>query len=58
MKSAQDHSELKQALVTTLRHCKVCNRETPHEILSGGGCVAKICIPCLENSKRYELDRD
>jgi hypothetical protein len=47
-----------QIQAKTIRHCKVCMKETPHEILSGGGCVAKICVPCLERSQRWELDRD
>jgi len=42
----------------TIRYCKVCRRETPHEILAGSGVVAKVCIPCLEQTERYELDRD
>ena len=41
-----------------VRFCRVCQKETPHEIRSGCGLVAKICIPCLEHSMMNELVRD
>lgn len=42
----------------TLRFCKVCQRETPHLIYSGGSVIARVCLPCSEESQRYELDRE
>jgi hypothetical protein len=45
-------------LPRTLRFCKVCLKETLHEIRSGAGLTAKICVKCMEDERRYELDRD
>jgi len=42
----------------TLRFCRVCRCDTPHEIRSGAGVTARICTACLERALRYELDRD
>jgi hypothetical protein len=42
----------------TLRFCKTCGCDTPHEIRSGSGVTARICATCLERALRYELDRD
>ena len=42
----------------TMRFCKVCGRETPHEVRAGNGVVAKICIPCQERELMWNLDRD
>jgi hypothetical protein len=58
MQVTQDRSEYKQIVAKTIRYCKACEMETPHEIIAGSGCVAKICLPCLQRSERYELDRD
>jgi hypothetical protein len=43
---------------TTLRLCKTCKRETPHEIHTGEGCKAYICIPCKQRGELYEQTRD
>jgi hypothetical protein len=45
-------------LPRTLRFCKVCQKETPHEIRSGVGLTAKICVKCFEDARRHEPDRD
>ena len=45
-------------LPKTIRFCKVCEKETPHQLREGSGLVAKICIPCMERALHYELDRD
>jgi hypothetical protein len=42
----------------TLRYCKACGRETAHEIRSGAGVIARICVVCMNRSLHYELDRD
>lgn len=42
----------------TLRFCSVCQKETTHEIRSGAGVIAMLCIPCINRSLAYELDRD
>jgi hypothetical protein len=52
MQSVQQHFEPQQSMPKTIRYCKACQKETPHEIVFGGGCVAKICIPCLEQASR------
>jgi hypothetical protein len=58
MQPAQDRSILSQVAPKTIRYCKTCGKDTPHEILSGAGCVAKVCIPCLKQTESRELDRD
>lgn len=47
-----------EALPKTIKYCKTCQRETPHQIRSGPGLVANICISCMERALTYELDRD
>ena len=42
----------------TLRYCKNCQKETPHEIRAGAGMTARICVECTERGLKYELDRD
>jgi hypothetical protein len=42
----------------TLRFCKACGRETAHEIRSGSGVIARICVICMDRSLRHELERD
>ena len=42
----------------TLRYCKVCQKETPHEIRAGAGITARPCVECMERGLKYELDRD
>jgi len=41
----------------TLRYCKVCKTETQHEVRSGSGVIAIICVPCLTRVL-CELDKD
>jgi len=53
-----DKSATAAPLPRTLRYCKVCGRETAHEIRTGAGVIAKICVACLERTLRYELERD
>ena len=42
----------------TMRFCRICSKETPHQIRQGAGVVVTLCIPCLERALTYELDRD
>ncbi len=42
----------------TLRHCRTCGKETPHQLRQGAGVVVSLCVPCLERALTYELDRD
>jgi hypothetical protein len=42
----------------TMKFCKVCHRETPHQIGRGEGVSAVICVPCWLRAVAYELERD
>lgn len=42
----------------TMKYCRTCQRETPHQISSGEGIVAVICLPCWFRAADYELERD
>lgn len=44
--------------VTTRKWCPNCEMETEHEIKTGDGCVAKICIPCRVRNFIREQTRD
>jgi NMD protein affecting ribosome stability and mRNA decay len=41
-----------------LRHCRRCERETPHEIRTADGMSITVCVRCVERALWYELDRD
>lgn len=58
MSSWPEPASFQELLPTTLKFCKICQRETPHQIRGGEGVVAVICIPCLRRALTYELDRD
>ena len=47
-----------QDLPKTMKFCKTCQRDTPHEIRTGPGVSAMICIACLRQALYYQLDRD
>jgi hypothetical protein len=47
-----------EALPKTLKYCKTCQMETPHQIRCGERSVANTCIFCMERALAYELDRD
>jgi len=47
-----------KVLPKTIRLCRTCGKQTPHEVRSGAGVIATVCIPCLERALNYELDRD
>jgi hypothetical protein len=47
-----------EALPKTLKYCKTCQMETPHQIRGEARLVAHICIFCMERALAYELDRD
>ena len=42
----------------TLRHCPLCQKETPHEIREGKEMMVTVCVSCLERALSYELDRE
>jgi len=51
-------SEPPAVMPKTMRYCKVCQKDTPHEVRSGAGVIARMCLPCLERALSYELDRE
>ena len=50
--------EATRAWPKTLRYCRSCGKETPHQLRQGTGVVVTLCVPCLERALTYELDRD
>lgn len=42
----------------TLRYCRTCHKETPHQLREGAGVMVTLCVPCLERALSYEQDRD
>jgi hypothetical protein len=54
----EDRFESGSVQPKTLRFCPVCQKETAHEVRSGSGVVARICVPCLSRALAYELDRE
>ncbi len=42
----------------TIRYCRTCQKDTPHEIREGAGVIATFCLPCVDRALSYELDRD
>jgi len=47
-----------RSVAKTLHYCKTCLRETTHEIHQHGGLETANCVPCMERSISYELDRE
>jgi hypothetical protein len=41
-----------------LRYCKICQKETSHEIHSASGVTVTLCVRCLQDALGHELDRD
>jgi len=41
------YSSKADPLPRTIRFCKVCQKETQHEVRTGAGVVAKMCVDCL-----------
>jgi hypothetical protein len=58
MQLGQNSIDLPYPLPKTLRYCKLCQKETPHEIRVGAGVVAKFCVACMERELFYELEKD
>ena len=42
----------------TMKYCKVCEKETPHEVRYGSGVAAVICVPCLRRALSHEMERE
>lgn len=51
-------TETTAAWPKTLRLCRTCAKETPHQLRQGSGVVVSLCVPCLERALSYELERD
>jgi hypothetical protein len=58
MSSWPEPASFHELLPTTMKFCEICQRETPHQIRSGEGVIAVICIPCLSRVLMCELERD
>jgi hypothetical protein len=58
MKSWPEPASFHEALPKTIKYCKTCARETPHQIRGGRDLIAVICISCLERALKYQLERD
>ena len=58
MSSWPEPASFHEALPTTLRFCKICQRETPHQVRGSSGLSAVICMHCLDRALTYELERD
>ena len=50
--------EIEMAWPKTLRFCRICQKETAHQLREGSGVVVTLCVPCVERALNYELDRD
>jgi hypothetical protein len=42
----------------TIRFCKVCQRETSHEVRRCDSSVVRICTACIERAQAFEQDRE
>lgn len=58
MRSWPEPASFHEALPKTIKHCKTCQSETPHQIRVGRDVAAVFCISCLERALRYQLGRD
>ena len=58
MSAWPEPASFQEDLPKTMRYCKTCQRDTPHEIRTGSGMTATICIPCLRRAFYYDLERD
>jgi hypothetical protein len=47
-----------RSVAKTLHYCTICLRETTHEIHQGSSAETANCVPCMERSISYELDRE
>jgi hypothetical protein len=58
MKSWPEPASFHAALPKTIKYCKTCQSETPHQIRGGSSVVAVFCLSCLERALKYQLGRD
>lgn len=58
MSTWPEPASFREGLPKTMKYCKVCQKETPHQIRAGAGVTATICLSCLQRALSYELDRD
>jgi|KBSMisStandDraft_5_1062788.scaffolds.fasta_scaffold330172_2 hypothetical protein len=54
MDSWPGYSTKPVALPRTLRYCNICQKETPHEVRTGAGVVARLCVECLNARLNFE----
>jgi len=47
-----------RAITKTLLYCKICLRDTSHEIHLLAGAESANCLRCEERTVCYELDRE
>lgn len=45
-------------LPKTMKYCRTCEKETPHEIRGGEGVSAIICLACLFRALSFEPEQD
>ena len=56
MDSWPGHASQAAALPRALRFCKICQKETPHEVRTGAGLVARMCVECLNALLNFKAD--
>jgi len=52
------HTRPGRSVAKTLLYCKICLRETTHEIHQSSDVETANCVSCLERSITYELERE
>jgi hypothetical protein len=58
MSSWPEPASFHDALPKTMKYCKLCEKQTPHQIRTGQAVLTAICIPCLRRAITRELGRD
>ena len=56
MSSWPETASFHELLPTTIKFCRICQRDTPHQVRGGRGVIAVICIPCLGRALRGEIE--
>jgi hypothetical protein len=47
-----------RAVAKTLHYCETCLKQTTHEIHQTSDAETANCVPCMERTVSYELDRE
>jgi len=58
MSAWPEPASYRDAPPTAIKYCRICQRETSHQVRSGRGALAVICIPCLYRVFSCEPKRD